>query len=456
MAAILIVDDEPNIRRLLASLLEAEGHTCTTAASGEDGLASVADHEPDVVLLDLALPGANGLEVLAALRTTHPALPVVMMSGRATLTDAVRATKIGAFHFIEKPLSAEAVLLTVASAIELRRARELSRTLAAELSAGARLVGSSRVMQRVRTLIEQVAPTEARVLITGESGTGKEMAAAALHELSPRRAGPFVRVNSAAIPRELVESEMFGHERGSFTSAHETRRGRFELADGGTLFLDEVGELGPEAQAKLLRATETGTIERIGGQAPIRVDVRVIAATNRILENDVAAGRFREDLYYRLNVLRIHMPALRERIDDLPELVEHLLARLRQRHGLAAPIMTPAALEVMQRYAWPGNVRELANVCERLAILYPGRDVGQRELAGVLAADAAARPASALDSMPLPERLDAFERELIERTLDACAGSVADAARRLQTDRANLYRRMRRLGIERISTDLSE
>jgi two-component system nitrogen regulation response regulator NtrX len=207
------------------------------------------------MLLDLALPGANGLEVLEQLRTSHPALPVVMMSGRATLTDAVRATKIGAFHFIEKPLSAEAVLLTVASAIELRRARELSRTLTAELSTGARLVGGSRAMQQVRSMIEQVAPTEARVLITGESGTGKEMAAAALHELSPRAAGPFVRVNSAAIPRELVESEMFGHERGSFTGAHESRRGRFELADGGTLFLDEVAELSSEAQAKLLRAS---------------------------------------------------------------------------------------------------------------------------------------------------------------------------------------------------------
>ena len=449
MAAILVVDDEPNIRRLLASLLDAEGHATRTAATGEDGLAAVADQEPDVVLLDLALPGASGLEVLAALRTTHPALPVVMMSGQATLTDAVRATKIGAFHFIEKPLSAEAVLLTVASAIELRRARELSASLRAELSAGARLVGSSRAMQSVRALLEQIAPTEARVLITGDSGTGKEMAAAALHELSPRAAGPFVRVNSAAIPRELVESEMFGHERGAFTSAHDARRGRFELADGGTLFLDEVAELGLEAQAKLLLATETGTIERIGGQSPIRVNVRVIAATNRNLEQDVAAGKFREDLYYRLNVLRIHMPSLRERLDDVPELVEHLLARLFQRHGLAPPVMTGEAIEAMTRYEWPGNVRELANVCERLAILYPGREVGRRELSGVLAADAATRPASAHEELPLHDRIDAFERELIERTLDACTGSIADAARRLQTDRANLYRRMKRLGIER-------
>lgn len=449
MAAILIVDDEPNIRRLLASLLEAEGHTTRTAATGEDGLADVADSEPDVVLLDLALPGAGGLEILATLRTTHPALPVVMMSGRATLTDAVRATKIGAFHFIEKPLSAEAVLLTVSSAIELRRARELSRTLTAELSAGARLVGSSRPMQRVRDLIGQIAPTDARVLITGESGTGKEMTASALHELSARAAGPFVRVNSAAIPRELVESEMFGHERGAFTSAHQSRRGRFELAHGGTLFLDEIADLGMEAQAKLLRATETGTIERIGGQAPIHIDVRVIAATNRNLESELAAGRFREDLYYRLNVMRIHMPSLRERISDLPELVEHLLQRLRQRHGLAPPVMTAEALAGMSSYAWPGNVRELANVCERLAILHPGREVGRRELTGVLSADTAAGHAGAQDQTPLHERIDAFERDLIEHALDSSGGRMADAARRLQTDRANLYRRMRRLGIER-------
>jgi two-component system, NtrC family, nitrogen regulation response regulator NtrX len=447
MAAILVIDDEPNIRRLLASLLEAEGHVARTAASGEDALLSVGDDEPDVVLLDLALPGASGLDILATLRTTHPALPVVMMSGRATLHDAVRATKIGAFHFIEKPLSAEAVLLTVASAIELRRARELSRTLTAELSAGARLVGSSRALQQVRALIGQVAPTDARVLITGESGTGKELAAAALHELSPRAGGPFVRVNSAAIPRELVESEMFGHERGAFTSAVETRRGRFELAAGGTLFLDEVAELSGEAQAKLLRAIETGTFERVGGHTPIRADVRVIAATNRNLEQAREDGSFRDDLYYRLNVVRIHIPPLRERLEDVPELAAHLMGRLRQRHGLAPAILDNDALAVLCGYAWPGNVRELANVCERLAILYPGCHAGPRELAAVLSADAP--PAAARSDLPLHDRLDAFERELIESALAAADGSIAGAARRLQTDRANLYRRMKRLEIDR-------
>jgi two-component system, NtrC family, nitrogen regulation response regulator NtrX len=448
MAAVLIVDDEPNIRRLLASLLRAEGHAARTAATGEDGLAAVAEEEPDAVLLDLALPGIDGLEVLARLRRTNPALPVVMMSGRATLDDAVRATRIGAFHFIEKPLSPEAVLLTVGSAIELRRARDLSRALAAELSAGSRLVGSSAAMSEVRALIEQVAPTGARVLITGESGTGKELAASALHELSPRAAGPFVRVNSAAIPRELVESEMFGHERGAFTGAAEMRRGRFELASGGTLFLDEVADLGAEAQAKLLRAIESGAFERIGGQSAIRVDVRVIAATNHDLEAALAAGRFREDLYYRLNVLRLHIPPLRERLEDVPELVDHLMSRLRQRHGLAPPHIGADALAAMRRYAWPGNVRELANVCERLAILFPGRGVGRSELATVLAAETPARPAQR-DDLPLGERLDAYERDLIEAALDGAGGSITEAARRLRTDRPNLYRRMRRLEIDR-------
>ncbi|HSJ23356.1 MAG TPA: sigma-54 dependent transcriptional regulator [Longimicrobiales bacterium] len=449
MAAVLVVDDEHNIRRLLASLLEAEGYVVRTAASGEDALVSVADEEPDIMLLDLALPGASGLEVLATLRTTHPAVPVIMMSGRATLQDAVRATRIGAFHFIEKPLSAEAVLLTVASAIELRRARELSRTLAADLSTGMQLVGSSRAMRQVRDLLEQVGPTEARVLITGESGTGKELAAAALHELSARAAGPFVRVNSAAIPRELVESEMFGHEKGAFTSAVDARRGRFELASGGTLFLDEIAELSAEAQAKLLRAIESGTFERVGGQTAMRADVRVIAATNRDLEQALAEGTFREDLYYRLNVLRVHMPPLRDRLDDLPELVAHLMGRLHQRQGLPPARLDRDAMAFLEAYHWPGNVRELANVCERLAILHPGRSVGRAEVAAMLAPESAGQRAARQENAPLPDRLDAFERDLIEHALDDARGNVADAARRLQTDRANLYRRMKRLGIER-------
>ncbi len=457
MAVILVVDDEANIRRMLVRLLEAEGYRAREAADGAAALRVVEAEEPDVVLLDLAMPGMDGLETLAALRERWPALPVVMMSGRATLADAVRATKLGAFHFIEKPLTPEAVLITVKGGVELRRARELTRELAAELGAGDRLVGESEVMRQTRELIRRVAPTDARVLITGASGTGKELAAAMLHALSPRASGPFIRVNSAAIPRDLIESEMFGHERGAFTGATERRRGRFELADGGTLFLDEVADLGPEAQAKLLRAVETGVIERVGGQEPIPVDVRVIAATNQDLAEAVREGRFRADLYYRLNVVPIHLPPLAERLEDIPELVAHFMARLQARQGLVPPTLTPDALERLQRYRWPGNVRELANICERLAILHPGQVVTAREVAALLPVDAGGDVASpaipADDGLPadasLAEQLDAFERRLIERALAQANGNVAEAARRLKTDRPNLYRRMRRLGIDR-------
>ena len=447
MARVLLVDDEPNIRRMLGSLLEAEGYAVKPAADAGEALAALERWEADVALLDLALPGTDGLDLLASIRKRWPALPVVMISGRATLGDAVRATKLGAFHFIEKPLAPEAVLLTVAGAVELRRARELSRQLTEQLGAGTELIGSSLAMRDVRRLIAQMAATDARVLITGESGTGKELAATALHAGSMRSAKPFVRVNSAAIPRELVESEMFGHERGAFTGATDTRRGRFELADGGTLFLDEIADLSADAQAKLLRAIESGLIERIGGERPIPVDVRVIAATNRDLAAEMAAGRFREDLYYRINVLPLHMPPLRERADDVPELTEHLFARLRERAGLAPPRFEPDALGRLREYHWPGNVRELANVCERLAILYPERTVGAAHVDAVLPPRGereADEPAAGLN-----ERLESLERELIADALAAADHNIAEAARRLHTDRANLYRRMRRLGINR-------
>jgi two-component system nitrogen regulation response regulator NtrX len=454
VAAILVVDDESNIRRMVARVLEAEGHRAREAGDGRAAIAAIEEEEPEVVLLDLAMPELDGLATLRIVRERWPELPVVMMSGRATLGDAVQATKLGAFHFIEKPLNPEALLLTVRGALELRRARELSRALVAELGGDQQMIGSSPVMRGIRELIRQVAPTDARVLITGESGTGKELVAAALHAQSRRADGPFVRVNSAAIPRELVESEMFGHEKGAFTGATERRRGRFELADGGTLFLDEVAELSAEAQAKLLRALESGEVERVGGQEPVRVDVRVIAATNRDLREEIAAGRFREDVYYRLNVIPIHLPPLRERAEDIPELAAHFLARLQARHGLVPPVLLPDAIERLMRYPWPGNVRELANVCERLAILHPGREVGAREVASMLPDSGAVReiPGAApaeVSGGSLAERLDAYERALILAALEEAGGNVADAARRLGTDRANLYRRMRRLEIER-------
>ena len=446
---ILIVDDEGNIRRALRALLESEGHHVTEAESAEDGLAELGRRTTDVVLLDLALPGMTGLQALPRIQEAAPEAAVIMMSGQASLTDAVEATRLGAFHFIEKPLTPEAVLLTVRGAGEVVRARDLTRALREELGPDAELVGRSRVMDRVRERIRRVAPTDARVLITGESGTGKELAATAIHGLSPRRDGPFIRVNSAAIPRDLVESEMFGHEKGAFTGATERRRGRFELADGGTLFLDEVADLGPEAQAKLLRVLESGVVERVGGQRGVSVDVRVVAATNRDLRAEAAEGRFREDLLFRLEVVPLGMPPLRERPEDLPLLVEHAALRLRRRHGLPAVRMRADAFERLRRYHWPGNVRELLNVVERLTILHTGEEIGAAEVAPVLSGQTHSRDPGfdPNDARDLRARLDDYERALIEGALALSDGNVAEAGRRLKTDRANLYRRMRRLGL---------
>ena len=443
-AAILVVDDEPNIRRMLASLLEQDGHRVAAAATGEAALVDLESDDYDVVLLDLMLPGADGLTILSRITERRPDLPVVMMSGRATLGDAVRATRLGAFHFIEKPVSADAVLLTVRSALELRRARQSSRAAVAELTAGARLVGSSPLLEAIRSQIAAVAATDARVLITGESGTGKELVAAALHAASPRAQRPFIRINSAALPHNLIESEMFGHEKGAFTGAGQLHRGKFELADGGTLFLDEIADLGPDAQAKLLRAIETGEYQRVGGERTRRADVRVLAATNRALEREIQEGRFREDLYYRLNVVPIHLPPLRERVDDIPQLIEHLMSRYGSCARGQLPGFSPDGMRWLQQYRWPGNIRELANFCERVAILHAGAQVDAALVRRLLPV----APAEETPT-PLPERLDAYERALIEAALHMAGGSITEAARQLLTDRPNLYRRMRRLGIDR-------
>ncbi|HJR62939.1 MAG TPA: sigma-54 dependent transcriptional regulator [Gemmatimonadaceae bacterium] len=454
MSLILIVDDEPNIRRMVGALLASEGYTPIDAADGVAGLERAAQQEPDVVLLDLMIPGElDGMAVLGKLRERHPDVPVVMMSGRAGLSDAVRATKLGAFNFLEKPLSPEGVLLTLRSALELRNARREARALREDLGLTGEMIGTSPAMRQVRELIGRVAPTDARVLIMGESGTGKELVAAAIHHGSARRDRAFVRVNCAAIPRDLVESELFGHERGAFTGAMERRIGRFELAHRGTLLLDEVGDLGADAQAKLLRAIEAGEIERVGGGKPIPVDVRVLAATNMDLQRAVNEGRFREDLYFRLNVIPISLPPLRDRPDDVGPLVHHFSRVYHARSGRPAPRWSAEAMELLQRYRWPGNVRELANIVERLAILHGGHEVTAGDVSGVLrldgneAAVAQRLPAPAALDQPLSDALDEYERMLIARALSSAGGNVAEAARRLRTDRPNLYRRMRRLGI---------
>jgi two-component system nitrogen regulation response regulator NtrX len=445
-AQVLLVDDESNIRRMLAALLREEGFTVAEAPNGNAALLQLDDVDPDVIVLDLLMPpGPDGLETLVRIRERGLGTPVIMMSGKAQLTDAVRAVKQGAFQFLEKPLTPESVLVTVRAALELNRTRAENRALHAELARRGTLIGDSAAMREVRTLIARVAPTEARVLVTGESGTGKELVAAAIHGASRRSARAFVTVNCAAIPRDLVESEMFGHERGSFTGATERRLGRFELAHEGTLFLDEVGDLSGEAQAKLLRTLETGELQRIGAERSQRVDVRVVAATNRRLEEEVQEGRFREDLFFRLNVFPLHLAPLRERLEDLPALVAHLSERVRPRH---AATFTPAALEALASYAWPGNVRELANLVERLTIL-SGPTVDDAAVRQVLRGGPAPAPPLPSTGRPLNEALDDFERRVIGAALAQAEGNVAEAARALQTDRANLYRRMRRLGLDR-------
>lgn len=454
---ILIIDDEANIRRMVGALLKSEGFTVAEAPNGNAGLLALPEVRPQLILLDLMMPpGPDGLATLEKIRATDAEIPVIMMSGKAQLADAVRAVQMGAFQFLEKPLAPESLLVAVRSAETLVRTQAENRALRAQLGPQPDLIGESPVMRHVRELIAQVAPTDARVLILGDSGTGKELVANAIHRGSARASGPFVSVNCAAIPRDLVESEMFGHERGAFTGATDRRIGRFELADHGTLFLDEVGDLQLEAQAKLLRVLESGEIQRIGAERTRQVDIRVLAATNRRLEEAVASGGFREDLYFRLNVFPITIAPLRERLEDLPALVHHLAARLRPRRP---PHFTDEALAALARHAWPGNIRELGNIVERLTII-GGDEVTADLVPRVLSRNpalggtpAASTPSpeppdeSASDPRPLTDRLDDYERRQISGALAAATGNIAEAARLLQTDRGNLYRRMRRLGI---------
>jgi len=456
VASVLIVDDEPNIRRMVGALLSAEGYEVKEAATGAQALAKADDDEPDAVLLDLMMPGElDGMATLGRMRISHPDVAVIMMSGRAGLSDAVTATKLGAVNFLEKPLAPEGVLFAVGSALELRQSRRVARELREELGLAGDMVGDSAQMKQVRELIDRVAASDSRILITGESGTGKELVASAIHDTSTRRDKPFIRVNCAAIPRDLVESEMFGHERGAFTGATQARVGRFELAHTGTLFLDEIGDLSLDAQAKLLRAIEAKEIQRVGGNRSIRVDVRIIAATNHDLARAVKDGAFREDLFFRLNVIPVALPPLREREGDIAQLVHHFSLLHFRKTGQIPPTWSPAAMKVLERHSWPGNVRELANIVERVAIVHSGAEVSADYIALILdPGDPSPLPQLASDSTDttatshsLNEVLDSYEKRLIENALSGSNGNVAEAARALRTDRPNLYRRMKRLGI---------
>ena len=457
---ILIVDDEQNIRRMLRAVLEEQEYEVHDVGGGSEAAVACETFDPDVVLLDLVMPpGPDGIETLGMLKERCPGLVVIMMSGKASLRDAVRATQLGAFQFLEKPLTPESMLSAVQAGLDLCRVRAENRALRAQLDDPHTIVGTSKRIEAVRALVRQVAPTPVRVLISGESGTGKELVARAIHRQSPRSEQPLICVNCAAIPRDLVESEMFGHERGAFTGASEPRRGRFELADGGTLFLDEVGELDSGVQAKLLRVLETGVIERVGGESGRNVDVRVVAATNKNLESEVKSGGFREDLYYRLNVFPIHVPPLRNRIGDIAELAVHLASVSGTRCGRRAVTFSREGIERLKAHSWPGNVRELANVIERLTIVGQQEVVGHSDVDAVLGSAGAETGLSstrAASSGVLADDLDAYETSLIRAAITDASGNIAEAARRLHTDRANLYRRMRRLGMGQNDTSVSK
>ncbi|HYL22309.1 MAG TPA: sigma-54 dependent transcriptional regulator, partial [Gemmatimonadales bacterium] len=369
---VLVVDDEKGIREALQQVLEYEEIEVQACASGAEALQRYAEFRPHLVFLDVKMQGMDGLETLRKLRELDPRAQVVMISGHGTIQTAVEATQLGAYDFLEKPLDTDRILLTLRNALQYLDLTSENVRLKAEVHAQYEIVGSSRGVKQVIERIEKVAPTAARVLITGENGTGKELVARAIHTLSPRARGPFVEVNCAAIPTELIESELFGHMKGSFTGAFADRAGKFEIADGGTLFLDEIGDMSLSAQAKVLRALEEGVISRVGSGKTLEVDVRVVAATNKDLQAEIAAGRFREDLLYRLNVVPIDVPPLRARRGDVPQLIEHFVAQLGRSGGLAAKGFDPEAVKRLAAYDWPGNIRELKNAIERLLILAPG------------------------------------------------------------------------------------
>ncbi len=451
-ARILVVDDEPSIRKVLSAHLAREGHEVETAVDGADAIARLGDAPWDLVITDLKMPGVGGLELLAHVRSNHPGLPVILVTAHGTVDAAVEALKLGAQDFITKPFDLAEVHGAVEKAVRTERARRRSvQEDPAWKDARGRfdLIGLTTSMQRVYALVERVADSPTTVLLVGESGTGKELVARALHAQSGRRDHPFITVNCGAIPENLFESELFGHERGAFTGAATAKPGRFELATGGTLLLDEVGELPRDLQVKLLRALQERTIDRIGGVRPIPVDVRVIAATNVDLAAAVAAGRFREDLYYRLNVIQIRMPPLRERRDDVPLLVEHFLARFNQRLGKRVVGVDPSALAALMAWSWPGNIRELENVVERGVLLADGELLGMEALDGLVAAGAPEdEPDSdGSDGLGLKAYVRVhtakLERALIQRSLEQEGGNVTRAARRLEISRKSLQLKMK-------------
>src|SRR5438477_968392 len=442
MPRILIVDDEPRIRQSLKGVFEDEGFTTDAVATGEECLEKFAEDTYDLVLLDIWLPGADGLETLRKLRQKSPATHIIMISGHATIATAVTATKLGAYDFIEKPLSLEHILLIARNALSHRRLEQANDLLRHQLEERFNIVGESIPVKALRKQIAIVAPTNSRVLIYGESGTGKELVSRNIHFMSNRANAPFVEVNCAAIPEELIESELFGHTKGSFTGACDAKKGKFELADGGTLFLDEIADMSFKPEAKVLRALEEQSFQPIGAPAGVRVDVRVITATNKNLQNEIAAGRFREDLFYRLNVIPFFVAPLRDRREDIPILAQYFIRVFCAEHGRGPKDFSSEAQDMLVDYSWPGNVRELRNEIERLVIMVQDGVIQDNDLS-------VPNTTSSTRASTLHEARAQYEREFILSKLKENNWNISQAARLLGLERSYLYRKMKAYGIEK-------
>ena len=441
---ILVVDDEMGIREALTGILEDEGFEVSTAPSGEEALELVAKHAPDLIMLDVWLPGMDGLQTLEKIRETL-SVPVIMISGHGNIDMAVKAVQFGAYDFMEKPLSLEKVVLRVQRALEQVRLKEENVRLRSSVEPSDELIGESRAMATLREQVRAAAASHGRVLILGESGAGKELVALSLHRGSPRAGQAFVEVNCAAIPQELIESELFGHEKGSFTGAVERKRGKFELADGGTLFLDEIGDMSMATQAKVLRVIETQEFQRVGGAKTIRVNVRILSATNKDLEQEIREGQFREDLFYRLNVIPIHVPPLRERRQDIPLLARYFLVRFGTEYGRKPKELSASAMDALSAYEWPGNVRELKNVTERLVIMHT------RDMVDAADLPIFTRGKTGTDYFAfkdLKTARTAFEKDFIASSLEKNTWNISRTAEELGIERSNLHRKLKALGIE--------
>ena len=451
---ILVVDDEESIRASLAGILEDEGFRTISAVDGIAALSLLEKEMPDLVLLDIWMPRLDGLETLQKMKAIYPGLLVIMMSGHGTIETAVRSTKLGAYDFIEKPLSLEKVLVSVKNALGMNRLQEENASLRGMMLQDHEMIGSSLPMNQLRDQIRLVAPTSASVLITGENGTGKELVARSIHYYSQRRDKPLMAINCAAIPEELIESELFGHERGAFTGAIAQKKGKFDLSDGGTIFLDEIGDMSLKTQAKVLRILQERRFERVGGTRTIEVDVRIIAATNKVLEDEIKFGRFREDLYYRLNVVPFKVPSLRERKDDIPLLIEHFLVTFCQREGGPRKVIVPEAVALMKEYDWPGNVRELKNIVERMVIMTPGGTITANQLPVYFLSGESARTSGGskmegvLERSTLREAREEFEKEFILQKLEENDWNISKTAEAIELERSNLHRKIKSYGID--------